>query len=330
MGTVDVGYLMPHRSTMAHLVRQHAYGVGVQGVIQTNGEKQWHHDFNLPSIHAGISYFNLGNTEVLGNAINLTTGLYLPYLKKNGFSFGSQLSAGMSYFSKKYDLEDNPKNNAIGSHINICVDLGFKIEKQFQKHSLGFAIGMKHMSNGAYKLPNLGVNLPYLSLNYTYFLHPLRFLEEPIIGRVGQQAKSWRFYTQLVGSVKEIYPTGGNRHGVLALTNYTHYKFTPKCIVEGGVDVIYNATIVKYNGGNHGKEKNIQLGLYGAYVLPIHQIQLLVGMGRYVYNPLDPAGMWYHKFGGRFKITEKIWANVSIKSHWAKADYFEYGLIYRW
>src|SRR5690554_7947740 len=71
-------------------------------------------------------------------------------------------------------------------------------------------------------------------------------------------------------------------------------------------------------------DKNFQVGVYGAYVLPIHKFHMFVAMGRYLYKPLYPAGMWYHKFGGRFQIIDKLWANISIKSHWAKADYFEY------
>jgi hypothetical protein len=325
-----VGYLMPHRSTMAHLVRHHAFGAELSAVLQTNGEKQWHHDFNFPEISLGLFYGDLGNREILGHAVGLTGGIYLPFFKKNGWSLGTDLEVGLGYVTKHYDVETNPKNNAIGSHVNCIVGFGLQFEKKFVQHALGLKVSMTHLSNGAFRLPNLGVNLPFVALNYTYYIKPLKTYNEATVQREGQAMKTWEFYTQLIGSAKQIYPTGGSTYGVLALTNYTHYKAKNKCILEAGVDVIYNESIVKYNQGDHGKEKNLQVGLYGAYVLPIHRFQILLGMGRYLHNPLDPAGMWYHKFGSRFQILDRLWANISIKSHWAKADYFEYGLTFRW
>lgn len=325
-----IGYLMPHRSTMAHLVRNHVLGAEVNGVLQTDGQKQWHHDFNFPEINLGLFYGNLGNDEILGNALGLAGGIYLPYIKRNGWSFGSHLEAGLGYVTKHYDIIENPKNNAIGSHVNCLVSIAFRFEKQFLQHGIGMSIGMRHLSNGAFELPNLGVNIPSLSLNYSYYFKPIETYDEAIEEREGQKLKTWNFYTQIIGSAKQIYPTGGNRYGVVSLTNYTHYKISNKCVLETGVDAIYNESIVIYNKGDHGKEKNLQFGLYAAYVLPIHRFEFLVAMGRYVYNPLDPAGMWYHKFGSRFQIVDRLWANISIKSHWAKADYFEYGLTFRW
>jgi len=325
-----IGYLMPHRSTMAHLVDYHAYGFELGGVLQTNGKKQWHHDFNFPEVHLSAVYADLGNKEVLGSAFGLAGGIYLPFFKKNGWSLGSHLESGVAIVTKQYDVNNNPKNNAIGSHLNCLVSFGLQFEKQFIQQALAVEFSMTHLSNGAYRLPNLGLNLPFVGINYTRFFRPIKEVNENVEARIRQQSKSWEFFTQLVGSVKQIYPTGGSTYGVVSLTNYTHYKFSNKCIVEGGVDVIYNGSTVAYNGGGLGKEMNFQLGIYSAYVLPIHKFEMFVAMGRYIYKPLFPEGMWYHKLGGRFQIVEKLWANISIKSHWAKADYFEYGLIFKW
>jgi len=325
-----IGYLLPHRSTMAHLVRGHAFGAELSVVLQTNGEKQWHHDFNFPEINLGVFYGDLGNRDVLGHAIGFTGGIYLPFFKRNGWSLGTDLEVGLGYVTKHYDVITNPKNNAIGSHFNSIVGFGLQFEKKLVQHAIGMKVSMTHLSNGAFQLPNLGVNLPFFAVSYAYYFKPLNTFNEASVEREGQALKTWNFYTQLIVSAKQIYPTGGSTYGVVALTNYTHYKIKNKCILEAGVDFIYNESIVKYNQGDHGKDKNLQMGLYGAYVLPIHRFQILVGMGRYLYNPLDPAGMWYHKFGSRFKITDRLWANITIKSHWAKADYFEYGLTFRW
>lgn len=328
--TPQIGFLLPHRSTMAHLNLAHSYGVQIEAVIQTNGDKQWHHDFNFPLIELNSFYYDLGNRDVLGKSIGFAAGIYFPYVKKNGWSFGNALSFGLAWVTKKHDVVENPKNNVIGSNFNCLVNMGLRFEKQFSKNIIGIEVSMAHFSNGAYKLPNLGVNLPFVGINYTRFFNSLEFKENASQNYISLPLRTWSFNTLLIGSIKEIYPTGGNTYGVVALTNYTQYRVSLKCIIEGGIDAIYNESIVKYNKGNHGKIKNVQTGVYAAYVLPVNKMQLLVGMGRYVINPLDPAGQWFHKFGSRFRLTDRLWVNFTIKSHWAKADYFEYGLIYRW
>ncbi|PWH86126.1 hypothetical protein DIT68_06105 [Brumimicrobium oceani] len=326
----QAGFLLPHRATMAHLTVGHSAGFRVGAVIQTNGEKQWHHDFNFPSIELGIFYHDLGNKDVLGSTFGFSAGIYLPYFKSNGWSFGNNVSYGLAWVSKKYDLVENPKNNAIGSNLNTITNVGFRLEKQFSKNSIALEVGMMHLSNGAYKLPNLGVNLPFFGFNFTHFIQPLKFNASATDNFIGLPINAWSFHTLLIGSIKQVYPTGGSTYGVGALTNYLQYSVKGKCIIEAGVDAIYNESIVKYNKGNHGRGKNFQIGLYGAYVLPIHKMQLVFAMGRYVLNPLDPAGQWYHKCGARFRLAERLWGNFTIKAHWAKADYFEYGLSYRW
>lgn len=326
----QVGVLLAHRATMGHLIEHHTYGVEMGVVLQTNGKKQWHHDFNFPEISFNAFYNNPGNEEILGHTMGVAGGIYLPFFRKNGWSFGAKFETGLSFVTKRFDLVNNPKDNAIGSHLNSMVRLGFRFEKQFAHQAIGLNMSMTHMSNGAVKLPNLGLNLSFLGVHYSYFIQPLSFKDTASIERVGQKIKSWEFFTQLIVSTKQVYPTGGSNYGVIGLTNYVHYKASTKCILEGGVDIIYNQSNIKEVVGDFERYKNLQLGAYVAYVLPIHRFQMFVGMGAYMYNPVSDYGLFYHRLGGRFQIYKHLWANISIKSHWAKADYFEYGLTFRW
>jgi hypothetical protein len=46
---------------------------------------------------------------------------------------------------------------------------------------------------------------------------------------------------------------------------------------------------------------------------------------RDVYNPDD---MFYHRLGLRYQFKEHLLLNLVLKSHWARADYIEYGIGY--
>lgn len=329
--TPEAGFLLVHRQgKMSHLLEEHVYGVNLGINIQTNGTKQWHHDFLFPQFFVNASYKSLGNKEVLGEAYGIEGGYYLPIKNKHGWTFGPMLSAGIAFVTKCYDTENNPKNNAIGSHINSMVNVGFKVEKQFKQQQLGLTLRMTHLSNGAVRLPNLGLNMPVLGVSYTYFFDSLYFEHKHIEDEVVHKVRTWAYYSQLIASTKQIYPTGGSNYGVVAMANYAQYKWNRKFAMEVGLDVLYNQSIRVAVAGDWGKEKNIQAGVYGAFVIPIHRFQLYGGMGVYVINSLKPDGMVYHRLGGRFKLTNRLWGNISIKAHWGKADYFEYGIAYRW
>lgn len=328
--TPEYGFLLAHRITMGHLTKAHAYGVNLNAVIHTNGEKQWHHDFLHPEFNFGITYASLGNDEILGKAFGLGGGIYLPFFRKNQWSFGAQLNGTVAVVTKPYDLVDNPKNNAIGSYVNGLFKLGFRADKRINQHAFGLTLGITHLSNGAIKLPNLGLNFPLLGLHYTYFLAPVNFVETPTEERVGPPINSWQFFTQVIGSSSQIYPTGGNNYGVISVTNYFHYKVKRKFVLEGGIDVSYSQSLIKQIAGEWDRTKNIRVGVYAGYVLPIHRFEFYVAMGGYAYDRLNANGRWFHKFGTRFQVYDFIWANISIKSHWFKADYFEYGLSFKW
>ena len=326
-----VGFLIPHRATMGHLVQGHAKGFELSALIQTDGKKQWHHDYLFPKGGVSVYYSDWGNRDILGTGFGVHGFITLPFIKKNGWSFASRLGAGIGYSTKVFDQEENPKNNALSTKLNSLVFIGAEIEKQFKQSSIALGMDMTHFSNGAIKVPNLGINVAYLSLALTYYFKELEQKSAATIPRFESENLSrWRIYTELIASTKQIYPTGGKNYGIIGISNFVQHQFTPKCVVEGGIDAVYNQSIIHDEEGNFTARDNFQVGAYAAYVLPIHKLQLLLGMGGYIINPVNPNGHVYHRFGSRFKISNRLYANITIKSHWAKADYFEYGIIYRW
>lgn len=327
--SAKTGFVLPHRSTMMHLAQGHTLFLELGAQLQMDGSSQWHKRFNYPSVSFLFKYMDFGFDEVLGLGVGAQAVTYLPYFRRNGWSFGSRLGAGLGVVTKKFDQQSNPKNNAIGSTVNALVTFGFKGERQFKRSSLGVEVNMTHLSNGAFRLPNLGLNLPKLGVHYTHFLEDLNYVT-PEETTIEELVDRWSLHTQLILSTKQIYPTGGSNYGIVSLTNFVQFMNGPAARWELGLDAIYNQSIIRTSSAEEPSSKNFQLGSYFAYVMPYNRVDFLIGMGRYLYNPLNPNGMWYHKLGARVALSDRLRANIVIKAHWAKADYFEYGLTYRW
>ena len=99
--TPQVGFLLQHRTTMAHLHFGHSYGGQVEVVIQTNGEKQWHHDFKFPTIELNSYYYDLGNRDVLGSVIGVSFNYDLSTCVSLGVVFGRIFGIIMKRFPNK-------------------------------------------------------------------------------------------------------------------------------------------------------------------------------------------------------------------------------------
>lgn len=321
-----IGYLVPHRSVMHHLVQGHAHSLEISGVIQTNGKKEWHKTYHYPRIGVTAGLNTYGNNAVLGQSIGLYSFLELPLAKGEKWSFNAKKGAGFAYVTKTYDLISNPKNNAISTHLNCLVVIGLQINRQWKQSEAALGIEMTHLSNGATKLPNLGLNLPYLSLGYTRYLEPLQQLTTDI---KPVEYSNWKLLLSGVISTRQIPPTGGRNYFISSMGIYAQKLFKRKVKAEIGLDGFYNQSHYDFFVDQTQITSDIfQLGVYAGYLLPLDRLEFLLGMGYYFRNKINPEGPVYHRFGARYRINERLAANITIKAHWGKADYFEYGLLY--
>jgi hypothetical protein len=58
------------------------------------------------------------------------------------------------------------------------------------------------------------------------------------------------------------------------------------------------------------------------------RLALVVNIGGYIYAPVEVLAPIYSRIGLRYRIKDKFLTNFTLKSHWAKASYFEWGIGY--
>lgn len=87
------------------------------------------------------------------------------------FGVKYEWNLGMSFNWKAYDPFDNPYNVALGSSVNIHVAAQIYANWYLNKNwDINAGVSLTHFSNGAYRLPNSGLNLvaPYVELVYHF------------------------------------------------------------------------------------------------------------------------------------------------------------------
>ncbi len=320
------GFLAAHRAIIAHVPTEHALAGEFSLYKQSRGGKAWHEAYHMPIY--GISGFfgSVGNRELLGYYAGVYGFINYPFLRYKSYTLSGKMGAGMGYGTRVYDQETNIFSIPVSSHLNAMVCLALESRFTFDKSSIVLAADMTHFSNGAAKVPNLGLNLPYLSLGYSYqikdgksdsvIVHP-EFKKYWEIGGIG------------IVSYKEVFPVGTGKHLVYALSFTGRRYFRRSVAAELAFDVISKQAVFAYQSDVPKTQADIiQLGIFAGYIIPMDRLHAVIGMGYYVRDMFQPEDALYHRVGLRYVFDNGININLVLKSHWARADYIEYGIGY--
>lgn len=323
-----IGFLVAHRSIMGHLATEHAGAAEFSYRIQPKGKKQWHQVYNNPAY--GLTGFigTTGNRKLMGHYFGLYSFINFPFIKKKVYTFSGKLGIGLAYGTKVYDPEDEELifSMAVGSHFNAHVCLALENRFEFGDHAFTAAIDMTHFSNGSSQVPNLGLNLPYLSLGYGY---KLKSESKDSISKIYVNNRNIEFGAIGILSQKQIDPIGGRHYPVFALSLIGRKYFSPRAGLELSLDGISKQAIFGFQKDVPKTQSEIiQVGIFAGYIMPFDHLHLIFGMGYYLrdkYKPEDPV---YHRVGMRYIFDNGINLNLVLKTHFARADYVEYGIGY--
>jgi hypothetical protein len=107
------------------------------------------------------------------------------------------------------------------------------------------------------------------------------------------------------------------------------YFSRPKVGFEAAFDIISKQAIMGYKPEITKSQWDIlQIGAYIGYLLPLDRLHFVLGMGMYIKDKYQPEDFMYHRVGMRYYFPNGLNAQVVLKSHWARADYVEWGLGY--
>jgi hypothetical protein len=321
------GFLIAHREKMAHLVTSHFYSGELIYNFHTNGLKHWQSAHKNPTFGVLGTFTYNTNRDVVGQAMGAAGFIKLPFARTERLLFNSRIALGLGYLTRKFDKETNPKNNAIGSHLNLLIILGMDLQYIMKHGHLSFGVDFTHYSNSGTKKPNLGLNIPNIFLGYGVFLNKANQHQS----EVPELNKKWGVLTQGLFSMNQNYDYDTRLFPFFGASVYAIKRLNHKGGVSVGLDVMYNEAHRNFVSSRPGQTpwQTFQAGVFSSYDLHVDRFTFFVGMGVYFLNQYNFNGWFFHKLGGRIDLTEKLFFTGTVKSHWAKADYFEVGLGYR-
>jgi opacity protein-like surface antigen len=335
------GYLIPHHSDMMAMYR-HATGINVKyrsAINQPNGNGA-----NIDKITYGYTFnlLNLGS-EVAGYAIG-AGGLVMPQSGKYNYWI---LGMGIGYLTKRYDEFGNPRNPAIGSHLNGMMHLGYHFDVGPYLNKWGWKMyaeaGMVHFSNANWRQPNFGVNIPYLSIGAKRTL---------FLAGINNKSAPWKHIKQIGASRSRSYVKSpqhlvgfrlGRRqieldqrrtfvNGVLEYNcEFPRALLGPRFRV--GANVFFDKSYMYSKFGlksdaislNDFTEVAITAGSRWEY----GKWGFIADAGLYLFRPDDTKRRYYEGIGVSYKATQRVYLIARLKAHLSSADYMEWGVSYQ-
>jgi opacity protein-like surface antigen len=351
------GYLIPHHSDMMAMYR-HATGINVKyrsAINQPNGNGA-----NIDKITYGYTFnlLNLGS-EVAGYAIG-AGGLVMPQSGKYNYWI---LGMGIGYLTKRYDEFGNPRNPAIGSHLNGMMHLGYHLDAGRYLNEQGWKMyaeaGMVHFSNANWRQPNFGINIPYLSIGAkrTLFLASYNYgkvieIRPEVEAGINNKSAPWKHIEQ-IGAIP-------SRSCVKSPQHLVGFRLGRRQIELDQRRTFVNA-VLEYNcefprallgprfrvGANVFFDKSYMYSKFGlkSDAISLHdftEVAITAGSrweygkwgfiadaGIYLYRPDDTKRGYYEGVGVSYKATQRVYIIARLKAHLSSADYMEWGVSYQ-
>lgn len=333
----NVGFLIAHHLEM-EIFNKHIPSFEINLARATYGQQQWEALYLYPV--TGVSYWNgqLGSSETLGKAHALMPFISFPLIKQPKEELNFRLAAGLAYLTQKFDRIENYKYIAIGSNLNAAINFMLEYRwKPYDQLQLSAGLQLMHFSNGSIKTPNFGLNIPSVSAGAAFRINK----SNPYIRRSIRPSLTMYefdghdFVEFRIGSAfgkKSIGEVISEKYNVMAGSFSVLKSISYKSKIGIGFDLSYDGSDARHVG-EKGVDYNSEMelaktGFSLVYELVLSRLSFPVALGFYTSGRYN-EGLSYYKIGMQYLITPSIFASMSLKTHFARADYVAFGIGYR-
>lgn len=317
------GFTSPHHPDMWNYLTGHAQNYHLEYVVSR--DSSINRGANILK-GFGFSFINPGNPDTIGYSLGLFPQFQFPFNEKKHSYF--VLGCGIEYNTRTY-TEDNFAFNAISSHFNALIVIGYKRIFDLTPHwKINTELRWTHFSNGSTKAPNLGLNIPTLCIGMQYRWesnNPDRNAPEADL-----KEGKWTFIG--TGSWKQV-KAEANTCPAFSLSvekNISHRRINSWSIGSDLiVDYTMNDKLTEFNDTVVPFSNNIKIAFKGGWTVPVGKLQIVLQAGSYLKNSNFEKEFVFERLSLRYFLNEKIGLHIALRAHFAKADAIEYGIVYR-
>lgn len=313
-----------------HLNKGYSQTYELSYITRTSGNQAWQQKSNYPYFTLAISYAVFGYPDILGEAIGILPSLTFDVIKRKKISLQWGYGFSVAYLTKKFNIVENPTNTVISTNVNNIQQMNLNIRYTINNR-LNFALGgsLTHYSNGAYKLPNLGINVPTVKAGIFYKINATDKLLKS--DTLNIPVKKEIINIQLASGVKEYRTPGGPKYLIHGLSVSVSLKKTYVSNFHLGTDLFFDGSTYNYlvNTSDFESEelkKSFKGGFFMGYEFMMNKMSITLNVGHYFYNPYLRSSWIYQRWNYKYYLNNYIFISMHLKSHLFVADVITSGI----
>jgi len=291
---------------------------------QINVSPFWNHTKRLPQWGIGLSATHSGSKYV-GTLICLYPFIKLPLYTVGPLQGNLRFGFGAGWVERPYDKITNSENLLLSQRISSHANISFQNEVRISpRHFINVTAMFYHMSNAKTSLPNLGINIPSVSLGYRY-----AFNADAKKFSIVNDSLDKKFFKQIffTTGVKQMQVPDSSYYLVQILSGEIGKQLSYSSTVSIGMYVTHDESVKTDPLVKHlGAVKNSQVAVYGSYEYNLGKLSIPVQFGIFVYNSNSKL---LESVGFRYKISQHWLAELLLKSHLHRADLMHLGVGYK-
>lgn len=335
------GSVIKHKSEIAHLAISHPEGFILNFNRKTTEEDENLMRYNYPEYGYSFIYQDFNN-PILGKtlAFQLNYTFYFGNRIKNN-QYNLKVGQGIAYNTNPFNLKNNNKNNAFGSHLlaNTTLSINYKRKNIFKALDASIGIMLSHYSNGSIKSPNLGLNLLSIKTGISYNFdanNPIDYYVPSTKNDTIYKNEPIKFNLKFSGGINSAGNLGSKQFPFYVGTIYVEKRLNRKSIIQLGSEVFFSnflKELIRYNSiafpefpDENGKADYKRVSLIIGHELDLDNFSIVTQLGYYVYYPYPFETRYYERVGVKKHINEKWFVTASIKAHLFLAESLDLGL----
>lgn len=309
-------------------------------VVQTHGTKPWQQRRKFPQVGFGIMYTDYGIDSIYGRCVSIYPNLQIPLVRTPHFEWVLKAAFGLGYITQRFDRypDFDTINTAIGTHFNnfslFATDLRYRINEHFDVQVGG---NFSHVSNAAFRTPNLGINSYGAHIGMRYF--PVTSKPEKTVKELEPLKNRWLIQARFGMSAREAPAPDGPTYPVYLISAFASKRYWSKNKLWLGVDYSYHSNIYYFLRDNEivppGEEKSQswKSAVFVGNEFLLGRVGILFQVGVYLKNTAMPEAPYYEKLGGNFYLVQRetgilkeLSASILLKTHLTEAELVEVGI----
>jgi len=333
------GKIIKHTVNFKGPVPALSSGAEINFLQRTYGRKPWHIRRGFPVLGFGIAYTNYGIDSIYGKCISIYPNVQFTLARRGRLEWTIRTGFGGGFVTRHYERVPrwDTLNNAVGSHLNnftiFVTDLRYRASDRLE---LQLGANFTHISNAAFRQPNLGVNMYGGHVGIRYY---------PVTARVKHSEEvppklpnRWLAQAKLGLTATESGLADGPLYPVYLASAYASRRWRSDNKLLLGFDYSYHAKIYAFLRNNEilpGEERrNSWKGsVFVGNEFLFGHIGVVLQVGYYLkdaYLRLSPV---YQKLGGNFYLVQKeqgllkeLFVTGLLKTHLTQAELAEFGV----